>query len=42
MPIPHGEITTSEVWVKPSEEIKEKLPPEEVTEVIIEVESDDE
>ena len=41
MPIPHGEITTSEVWVKPAEEITEKFPPNEETEVIIEVEDDE-
>lgn len=42
MPIPNGQISTSAIWTTPTEEIIEKLPPEEVTEVVVEVESDDE
>ena len=42
MPIPHGEITGSEIWKPVTEQVTEALPPEEVTEVVVEVESDDE
>ena len=43
MPVPEGQITGSQIWVNPtSEEITEALPPEEVEEVIIEVETDEE
>lgn len=41
MPTPYGDITTTQTWLTPAEEIKENFPPEEETEVIIEVEDDD-
>jgi len=43
MPTPYGTISTSEGPVNPeTQKITEALPPEEVTEVIIEVETDEE
>ena len=41
MPIPNGQISTSAIWTTPTEEIIEKLPPEEVDEVIVEVDDDE-
>ena len=41
MPTPYGDITTTQTWLTPTEEITEKFPPEEETEVIIEVEDDE-
>lgn len=41
MPTPYGDLTTSDVWKSPTEEILETLPSEEVTEVVIEVEDDE-
>lgn len=44
MATPYGTINTSEGPVNPDDktaEIKEKFPPEEVTEIIIEVEGDE-
>ena len=42
MPTPYGDITTTQTWLTPTEEITEKFPPEEVDEFIIEVDTEEE
>lgn len=42
MPVPEGQITGAQIWQPVTEQVTKVLPPEEVTEVIVEVESDDE